>query len=197
VERIANLAVFASDLARFLGELHAIDARDGPFPGPHNFFRGGPLDTYDAQTRGSIRFVADEIDPEGATEVWETALASAWDRAPVWVHGDVAASNLLVEGGELRAVIDFGGVAVGDPACDLVMAWTFFTGESREVFRRGLLLDDATWARGRGWALWKALITLAQAKHEGSDADAATHRFGWRFSPREVIARVLDDLGLD
>jgi len=203
VDRIANVTVFAADLAGFLAALYAIDASGGPPPGTHNFFRGGPLGTYDAQwspgrqdrglVRASIQRLAGEIDSEAATEVWEAALASTWDRPPVWVHGDVAASNLLVTEGRLRAVIDFGCAAVGDPACDLVMAWTFFAGETSEVFRRGLPFDDATWARGRGWALWKALITLAQEKRGGADADAATRRFGWRSSAREVIALVLAD----
>jgi aminoglycoside phosphotransferase (APT) family kinase protein len=195
VERIASLTAFASDLADFLRELHAIDASVGPPPGKRNFFRGGSIDIYDTQTRKSIQFLAREIDADAATEAWEAALASTWDRAPVWVHGDVAASNLLVTDGELRAVIDFGCAAVGDPACDLVMAWTFFTDESREVFRRDLPLDDATWARGRGWALWKALITLAQEKIGGGDADAAARRFGWRIGTREVIDLVLADRG--
>jgi hypothetical protein len=118
---------------------------------------------------GSIQFLAGEIDADAAIATWEAALASMWDRAPVWVHGDVAPSNLLVVDGELRAVIDFGCAAVGDPASDLVMAWTFFTDESREVFRRELPLDDATWERGRGWAIWKALITLAEERHGGGE----------------------------
>lgn len=193
VDRIANLTVFAADLAGFLAALYAIDASGGPPPGMHNFFRGGPVDTYDAQSRGSIQRLADELDAEAATEVWDAALASTWDRSPVWVHGDVSASNLLVVEGALRAVIDFGCAAVGDPACDLVMAWTFFTGESREVFRSGLPFDDATWARGRGWALWKALITVAWEKEGGPDADAAARRFGWRNRAREVIDLVLAD----
>jgi aminoglycoside phosphotransferase (APT) family kinase protein len=193
VDRIANLAEFAADLAGFLAALYAIDASGGPPPGAHNFFRGGPVDTYDAQSRGSIQRLADEIDPKAATEVWEAALAGTWDRSPVWVHGDVGASNLLVAEGDLRAVIDFGCAAVGDPACDLVMAWTFFAGESREAFRSRLPFDDATWARGRGWALWKALITLAHEKVGGPHADAAARRFGWRTGAHEVIDLVLAD----
>ena len=101
------------------------------------------------------------------------------DRPPVWVHGDVAPSNLLVDAnplhaGVLHAVIDFGCSAVGDPACDLVMAWTFFDDESRPVFRDALALDDDTWDRGRGWALWKAVITHVAACRAGLDPDAAT-----------------------
>jgi aminoglycoside phosphotransferase (APT) family kinase protein len=69
--------------------------------------------------------------------------------------------NLLVRDGRLAAVIDFGSSGVGDPACDMVIAWTLLSGESRKAFRATLAVDDATWARGRGWALWKALITLA------------------------------------
>ena len=185
--------MFAADLAGFLAALYAIDSSGGPTPGIHNFFRGGPVDTYDEQSRGSIRLLADEIDARAATEVWEAALASTWVGSPVWVHGDVGASNLLVAEGELRAVIDFGCAAIGDPACDLVMAWTFFDGKSREAFRRGLSFDDATWARGRGWALWKALITLAHDKVGGPDADRAARRFGWRTGAREVIDLVLAD----
>jgi aminoglycoside phosphotransferase (APT) family kinase protein len=193
VDRIADVTAFASDLAGFLAALHAIDARDGPVPGKHNFFRGGPVDAYDAQSRESIQLLADEVDRDAATEVWDAAVASRWDRSPVWVHGDVTASNLLVADGCLRAVIDFGCAAVGDPACDLVMAWTFFTDESSELFRSGLPLDDATWARGRGWALWKALITLAREKYAGADTDEAARRFGWRGGPHAVIDRILAD----
>ena len=192
-DRIADLTEFAADLAAFLAALYAIDASGGPPAGAHSFFRGGPLDTYDAQSRASIERLADDIDIEAATEVWDAALASTWNRPPVWVHGDVAASNLLVTEGRLRAVIDFGCSAVGDPACDLVMAWTFFAGESAEVFRSGLRFDDATWARARGWALWKALITLAREKGGGEDTDATARRVGWRTGAGAIIDLVLAD----
>ena len=76
----------------------------------------------------------------------------------MWTHGDIAPGNLLVQDGALSAVIDFGCSCVGDPACDLAIAWTTFRGPSRAAFRTALPLDDETWARGRGWALWKALI---------------------------------------
>ena len=159
---IDDLPLFATTLGRFLDVLQHIDPADGPPPGRHNFFRGGPLTTYDAQTRDTIAALHGKIDAHAATAVWEAALAATWHDAPVWVHGDVAPSNLLVREGQLSAVIDFGCSGVGDPACDLVIAWTVFSGESREEFRAPLPLDAATWARGRGWALWKALITLAQ-----------------------------------
>ena len=160
-DRVQDLRSFAVDLARFLTALQRIDATDGPLAGPHNFFRGGALATYDGQTRKAIEALDDELDTDAVTAVWETALASTWSRAPVWIHGDVAAGNLLVEKGSLCAVIDFGSCGIGDPACDLAIAWNLFGVESREAMRAALPLDRATWARGRGWALWKALITWA------------------------------------
>jgi len=152
---------FAADLAAFLAALQAIDAADGPPAGPHSFWRGGPLATYDAETRQAIAALGDRIDGDGAAEVWDAALAATWAAPPVWVHGDVAPGNLLVHAGRLSAVIDFGQACVGDPACDLAIAWTFLEGDSRAAFRAGLPLDPATWARGRGWCLWKALIIFA------------------------------------
>lgn len=191
--QVPDLAAFAADLAGFLAALHAVDASGGPAPGLHSAFRGGPLSAWDDQTRASIRQLRGDIDAEAAARVWDTALASTWQRAPVWVHGDVTASNLLVAGGVLSAVIDFGCAAVGDPACDLVMAWTFFSGEAAAVFRRGLPLDDATWGRARGWALWKALVTLSAAREQRDDALAAARRFGWRHSPHQIIDLVIAD----
>lgn len=174
--QVADPAGFARGLAGFLAALQAIDTSGGPPAGRHNFFRGGPLARWDEQTRQLIRLTAGDIDARAATSVWETALASRWEQAPVWVHGDLAPSNVLVAGGALHAVIDFGGAAIGDPACDLAMEWTFFTGDSAAAFRRGLRLDEATWARGRGWALWKALVTLGGGNGGGGDAQDAARR---------------------
>jgi aminoglycoside phosphotransferase (APT) family kinase protein len=88
------------------------------------------------------------------TELWAAALAApAWDRPPVWFHGDLHTGNLLTTSGRLSAVIDFGELGVGDPACDLIIAFTLMTAETRATFRAVLDVDDATWTRGRGWAL--------------------------------------------
>jgi aminoglycoside phosphotransferase (APT) family kinase protein len=160
-ENIADLSKFAADLAGFLIALKRIEPTGGPSPGQHNFFRGGPLTVYDGETRQAITALGSRIDASAASAVWEAALAATWQGPPVWFHGDVASGNLLVEDGRLSAVIDFGTSGVGDPSCDLVIAWTLFEGESREVFRAGIAVDDAAWARGRGWALWKALIIVA------------------------------------
>jgi aminoglycoside phosphotransferase (APT) family kinase protein len=160
-ERIADLRDFATSLAQFLIALQRIDPTGGPSPGLHNFHRGGPLTTYDAETRHAIAALEGRINVYAATEVWEAALATTWHGSPMWIHGDVSAGNLLVQQGKLSAVIDFGQLGVGDPACDLSIAWTLFGGESREVFRATLSLDADTWARARGWTLWKALIVAA------------------------------------
>lgn len=161
-ERIADLPQFATTLAQFLVALQRADATGGPPPGQHNFFRGGPLTVYDGETRQALKALDGKIDTEAATTVWEAALAATWRGSPVWFHGDVSYGNLLVERGRLSAIIDFGTSGVGDPACDLAIAWTLFAGESREAFRAALPADNATWARGRGWTLWKALIVFAE-----------------------------------
>lgn len=162
IEHIKDLRQFATALAQFLAALQRIDAAGGPPPGPHNFFRGGSLTVYDGEVRKAIADLRGKINTDAVTAVWKAALASTWRKASVWVHGDVSAGNLLIREGRLCAVIDFGCSGMGDPACDLSIAWTFFEGESREAFRAALAVDDATWARGRGWTLWKALIKLAE-----------------------------------
>jgi aminoglycoside phosphotransferase (APT) family kinase protein len=184
VERIDDLPQFATALAQFLNTLQRIDPAGGPPPGQHNFFRGAPLTVYDHETRQAIATLGDKIDAAAAIEVWEAALKGVWNGSPVWFHGDVSAGNLLVKRGQLSAVIDFGCSGVGDPACDLTIAWTLLSGESREAFRSGLPLDGATWARARGWALWKGLITLAEHnKTNPLEAGKA----------RRVINEVIDD----
>ncbi|CAN5837214.1 aminoglycoside phosphotransferase family protein [soil metagenome] len=173
---IPDLPQFARDLAGFLVALQAIDVTDGPVAGQHNFFRGGALATYDAQTRQAITDLEGSIDGPTALTIWERALAAAWTNPPVWLHGDVAAGNLLVKDGALSAVIDFGILGVGDPACDLAIAWTLLHGEARQAFRQALPLDEGTWARGRGWTIWKALIVAAGLP--GSSEDERTKSRG-------------------
>jgi len=184
IERIADLGEFATTLAEFLIALRRIDPTGGPPPGQHNFFRGGPLTVYEAETRQALAALDGKIDTGAASAVWEAALAATWHGPPVWFHGDVAAGNLLLGDGRLSAVIDFGTSGVGDPSCDLAIAWTLFEGTSRDAFRAALQLDDATWARGRGWTLWKALITLAE--HVDTDPLEAERA-------RHVIYEVLAD----
>ena len=154
-------AAAADALAAFIRALHAIDASEGPGPSAANYQRGAPLAPRDASARQGLAALAGEIDVEAATAVWEAALAAPeWDRAPVWLHGDLMPGNLLVDEGRLSAVIDFGALGVGDPACDMIPAWVFLPAAVRGRFRDAVRADEATWTRGRGWALWIVLVGL-------------------------------------
>lgn len=150
----------AVSLAGFLRALQAIDAANGPEAGVHSFWRGGSLQVYDAETRRALETLEGTINTRVVREIWEAALATSWNAAPVWVHGDISAGNLLMQDGHLAAVIDFGQLAVGDPACDLAVAWTLFPEESRAVFRQCLGYDRGTWLRAQAWALWKAMMYI-------------------------------------
>src|SRR5207244_1341622 len=146
-EPIADLCQAALDLAQFIAALQKIDATGGPPPGEHNSGRGVPLTMRDQRTRAAIAALDNVIDTEAATAAWEDALHTpVWDRPPVWIHGDLNPSNLLSIDGRLSAVIDFGCLGVGDPACDLIVAWKLFSGESRNILCTTLSVDDATWA---------------------------------------------------
>lgn len=172
-------ALLAKSVANFLSALRRAPAGDAPPAGAHNFHRGGDLAIYDAEAREALQALGGAIDTMRATVVWREALATRWDEPAVWVHGDVAMGNVLARDGALCAVIDFGCLGAGDPACDLTLAWTLFTGDARTAFREGADLDTACWARARGWALWKAMVTLAR------DAGA--------LEARRVIANILDE----
>ncbi|MDF2723941.1 MAG: aminoglycoside phosphotransferase [Paenibacillus sp.] len=161
---------FAEDLASFLLQLEAIDASGGVPAGVQNFHRGGELAVYDAETRHVIAHLSGAYDTSLLTEIWQLALSTRFTAAPVWLHGDVAVGNLLVRGGRLSGVIDFGTMGVGDPSADLVMAWNYFDPASRALFLARMGLDEHTIDRARGWALWKALITYE--RNEGSEASA-------------------------
>ncbi|TDU86652.1 aminoglycoside phosphotransferase (APT) family kinase protein [Kribbella voronezhensis] len=172
---VDDLTTFGVELAEFLVALQQVDPTGGPVPGLHNWFRGGPLTTYDGWARSSLKTLDGLIPTEAAEEIWDRALRAPWDGRAVWFHGDIAAGNLLMKDRALSAVIDFGTCGVGDPACDLAVAWTMLTGESRAAFRDRLAVDDATWLRGQGWALWKALVVCAGSVRDGDGlpADAA------------------------
>ncbi len=150
---------FAADLAAFLVALRSVDAAGAPGPGLHSAFRGGVLEHWDAEMHDILHRVHGH-ERDLAAGIWRDALAASFTAEPQWFHGDVSTNNLLVRDGALAAVIDFGCSGVGDPACDTVIVWTWLTGEARDVFRKEYDVDEATWARGRGWALWKALIMI-------------------------------------
>ena len=145
----------AEELAQFVGELRRIDPVGAP-PGGRR-----PLQELDATTRTAIESARGAIDSDAAVAVWERALqAPTWTGARVWIHGDLLRPNLLVRDGRLRAVIDFGGAGVGDPATDVIAAWSVFGRAGREVFRAALDVDDDSWNRARGLALHQAALII-------------------------------------
>lgn len=161
IERLSDSGHTATALARFLTALRRIDMTGGPPPGEHNFFRGVPLSERDSTVRSAIASLRGELDARAVAAAWEAALrAPEWHGPPVWIHGDFCDGNLLADRGRLSGVVDWGGLAMGDPACDLMVAWSFLPAEARKLFRSALSVDDATWARARGWALSVALIAL-------------------------------------
>ncbi|MGW4358960.1 aminoglycoside phosphotransferase family protein [Streptomyces californicus] len=153
----ASSDLFAADLAEFVLALRRIDPQDAP-----PAYRAEPLASRDEATRAALASVGGVVDVEAATTEWKEALAAPPHTGrPVWVHGDLQPGNVLVDDGRLTAVIDFGCTGLADPAVDLIAAWYLLAPDARDTFCTALAPDDATWARGRGWALSIALLELA------------------------------------
>ncbi|HEY1178026.1 MAG TPA: aminoglycoside phosphotransferase family protein [Phytomonospora sp.] len=180
VDGLADPSAAAAELAGFLKALQGLALAPEVRAAPD------ALPGRDRSTREAIAAVEGVFDTGALTEVWEDALAApAWPGPPVWQHGDMHNGNLLTVGGRLSAVIDFGGLGAGDPACDLVVAWTLFEGEAREVFRSALDVDDATWARGRGWAVSTGLSAyVSYAATRPSVAANTSRQIRWALSDR-------------
>jgi aminoglycoside phosphotransferase (APT) family kinase protein len=162
LDRLADTNSAAVELAGFVRALAGIDTTGGPARSG----RGGPLAARDTDTRQAIAALRDEVDTDAVTAAWDDALAvPAWPGRPVWIHADLTPGNLLAARGRLTAVIDFACLGIGDPACDLLVAWNLFGGAARDIFRAEVGVDEDTWARGRGWALSIALIALPYYLH--------------------------------
>ncbi|MDL4819328.1 aminoglycoside phosphotransferase family protein [Actinomadura opuntiae] len=162
--QLADPENLAHDLGEFVRTLRKVDIEGAP-----RAYRGGPLTTVDAETRKAIeelRRTDEPFDADAAIAAWEESVtAPAWTAAPCWVHSDLMPGNLLVSGGRLTAVIDFATAGIGDPACDLIVAWNLLPAAARDTFREIADVDDATWLRGRGWALSMAVIQLPYYRH--------------------------------
>ena len=178
-----SLESIAVQLAAFLKDLQSIADMDGLKPGHHNWWRGDHISVYDCGARKQIATLSEMIDVSQAINLWEYACQTKWNASPVWIHGDFASGNILIKDGHLSGVIDFGGMGVGDPACDLVIAWTFLQGKSREIFIHEMDLDQDTWLRAKAWALWKATFEWCQIE------DQHTSEAGIQ---RRIIEEVLD-----
>ena len=172
-----DLSRIARCLAEFILCLRDQDTRGGPAAGQANFGRGLPLATRDQAFRLSLARMEGQVDQVRLLRFWEACLATpAWKRAPVWVHGDLKEDNLLLVDGELAAVIDFGGLGTGDPAVDLLIAWSLFDAPARQVFRDALDVDEADWIRGQGWAISVAVMAIPYYQI----SNRAMVAYGWR-----------------
>lgn len=156
----------ARDLAQFIAALQQLDSVGWSPPEPPKSPRGVPLSTRDVPARAAIAQLSGILDIDAVTAAWDAALQTPeWNGPPVWTHGDLLPGNLLVQRGRISAVIDFSCLGVGDPACDLIVAWSLLSARTRHIFHAALSVDDATWARGRGWALSIGLIALPYYQH--------------------------------
>jgi len=155
---VADMSQVAMSLARFVRALQAID----PAGGPVSKFRGGPLAARDWASQASAAALRDSVDVRPVLAAWGAAVAGPASMGPpVWMHADLHPANLLINDGELTGVIDFGLLGVGDPACDLMVAWTYLSADARQLLRDALAVDDPPWARGLGWALHLGLTADA------------------------------------
>ena len=164
-----ELQMIAKDLTVFLNELHCINNLNGPLPGKHNGWGGGELNLFDKDTKNQIGKLRNIINKTKSLDLWEQAKSSKWNKKPVWIHGDFYSGNFLIQNNKLTGVIDFGGIAKGDPAKDLVIAWTFLKNESREIFKNNMMYDSHTWIRAKGWVLWKATFELCKTQDKNSE----------------------------
>lgn len=183
IDSVPAAKSLTNEVADFVKALHRVDLAGGPAAR-----RGRPLaEVQDEEARAALAELKGMIDVDAATAAWNAAIqAPPWTGRPVWVHGDLLAGNLLLEGRRLTGVIDWGGVGIGDPACDLIVAWGLLPRDLRPAFRAKLGVDDETWARGRGWALSVGLIALPYYK-DTNPVLAAT--------ARQLIREVLADAG--
>lgn len=177
VEALGDSSVTAIQLGEFLTVLHQFAPGEVPALAAREDLTVRPLAQRDRATRAAIAAVDGVFDATALTRVWDQALsAPGWGRPPVWVHGDFHTGNLLTRDGSLSAVIDWGGLAIGDPACDLTMAFTLKSASSRAAFRAVLDTDDSTWTRGRGWALATGLNAYTSYAAVNSRVAAQTTR---------------------
>lgn len=151
-----------TDLASFLRALQAIDATAGPLAGGHNYGRGAALAHWESTVQERLTWLTEADDVAAITDAWnDDARTAPWDKPPVWIHGDLGAGNLLVRSGRLSGVIDWSCLGVGDPACELQVAWRLFDDDGRQAFKTLLGVDDATWRRGRAWGLALGVLDLS------------------------------------
>lgn len=186
-EAVVDWKTFVQGLAAFVQALQRVDTSGAPPPGPHNFGRGAPLAGRNQRVHTALNAIADSIDIDAARAAWEEdSIAPEWDGPLRWLHGDLHAQNILLSEGRLRAVIDFGCLGIGDPACELSAAWRLLPEHARQHFRTELSPDAATWRRARAWAL---SISMMEVQHYRSSNPVLAS------IAMKTIERVLADRG--
>ena len=175
VEQLAEPEALALQIVELIRALHRVELPDPPLTA-----RGSSLARWDEPTRDALAQLEGTIDTEAATAAWAKALAAPpWTGAPVWLHGDLMPANLIVQGSRLTGAIDWGLLGVGDPAVDLAVAWNLLPVGARSLVREELGVDDATWVRGRGWALWTGICALPYYREANRElAENAMYRIG-------------------
>jgi aminoglycoside phosphotransferase (APT) family kinase protein len=183
LDRLADPRQAALDLAGFVAAMRRVDTTDAPVAA-----RQVPLSTQDESVRAAIASATGLVDTAAVTAAWEAALpVPEWEGPPVWLHADLLPGNLLATAGRLTGVIDFGCAGIGDPAWDVIPAWTYLDAGTREVFRAELDVDDVTWARARGWVVRIGILALPYYQDTNPEFAAVARR---------MLDEVVDDLGL-
>lgn len=178
----------ATDLAGFARALRKVDTFGLRAEGPLHSYRADSLQLRDEVTRRSLGACTGLLDIDEVATAWHRAKNVPDHRGePVWMHSDLQPGNLLISGSRLAAVIDWGGVALGDPAVDCMVAWNLLTPATRPVFREQVDVDDGTWARGRAWALSVALVALPYYRHTNAQITAYS-----RYAIDQVVADLND-----
>lgn len=177
--------ILAYDLGLLLKEFQCISFDfDLLAPGYHNYYRDDSFEVYKEEALQTLCFFSYLKNKDIITEILNRAAVSLWNKKPIFVHGDIALGNMLYKNNKLNALIDFGTFAMGDPACDLMMTWNFFEGESRAIFKNRVNYDFDTWVRGMAWTLWKSIIELAHCQH-------------LQINTSENLYKTIDDIILD
>ena len=171
VHALDDPEALARQVAELIRALWLVELPDPPLTA-----RGSSLARWDEPTRAALAELEQTIDTKAAAIAWEKALATPpWHGQPVWLHGDLMPANLIFQGTRLTGVIDWGLLGLGDPAVDLAVAWNLLPAGARELLREELQVDDATWERGRGWALWTGICILPYYRDTNPELVANAH----------------------
>ncbi len=158
----------AIELANFLNELHKIPIESGVNSGKHNFYRGSHPRVYEKNFFEDLEELKHIFNIEKLKKIWQENIKPSYKETPVWVHGDIAIGNLLIQKSKLHAILDFGCMAIGDPACDLVIYWNYFDFQSAKIFKSTLNLSEDVWQRAKCWHLWKNCFEIRSSLNKNA-----------------------------